>query len=199
MNEMKVIGITGGVGAGKSTVLNYIRENYNCKIILADDLAKELELKGNRCYEPLVQLLGEEVLSEDGQINAQKMASKIYADPQLLASVNDIVHPAVREAIIDTIEEEREKEQLDYFFLEAALLIECGYKSVVDEMWYIRADSDVRRERLKTSRGYSDEKIDRILASQLDDELFMANSDVIINNGNDLIDTYRQIDMHLCH
>lgn len=195
---MKVIGITGGVGAGKSTVLNYIKENYKCRIILADDLAKELEQKGNSCYEPLVQLLGVDVLSEDGQINPAKMASKIYADSQLLASVNDIVHPAVRDAIIDAIEKEREEDKIDYFFLEAALLIECGYKSVVDEMWYIRADSDVRRERLKLSRGYTDEKIDRILASQLEDELFIANSDVVINNGDDLFETYKQIDMHLC-
>jgi len=194
---MKVIGITGGVGAGKSTVLNYIREKYNCRIIFADDLAKELEKKGNVCYLPLIELLGEDILSEDGEINPFKMASVIYVNPQLLSGVNSIVHPAVKDAVVKEIDSEKEKGLHDYFFLEAAHLIGCGYKDIVDEMWYIRADESVRRERLKSSRGYSDEKIDKILSSQLSDEMFVSNSDVVINNGYDFSETCRQIDSFL--
>ena len=82
---------------------------------------------------------------------------------------------------------------MDYFFLEAARLIECGYRSVVDEMWYIYCDLAVRRERLKKSRGYSDEKIDSILSSQLTEAEFRSGSDVIIDNSGNLEDAYRQI------
>ncbi len=191
---MKTIGITGGVGAGKSSVLDHIGKNYNCKIIYADDLAKELEKKGGPCYEPLVELLGEDILGEDGEIVPKEMSLKVFNRPDILKKVNDIVHPAVKTAVIESIEAERNAGIIDYFFLEAALLIECGYREILDELWYVRASEDVRRSRLKESRGYSDEKIDNILASQLKDEVFIANVDHVIDNSSNLENTYLQID-----
>ena len=182
---MKVIGITGGVGSGKSLILNYIKEHYNCEIIMADDLAKDLCRKGELCYKPLVKLLGKEVLDSDGEIDKNVMSRMIFTDDSLRTGVNGIIHPGVKKFILKRIAFLRRKKTKDYLFIEAALLIEDGYKDIVDELWYIYTDEAVRRARLKESRGYSDKKIDDIMASQLSEEEFRSNSDFEIDNSGD--------------
>lgn len=193
----KIIGITGGVGSGKSRILQYIRDNYNCKIVTADDMANEVKGPGEECYDRIVALLGDDILTDDGRIDHGKMAAKIYADKDLLKKVNSIIHPAVIGRIKAMGNEEREKGSLDYFFIEAALLIECGFNDYVDEMWYIYSDKDVRRQRLKSSRGYDDAKIDAIMKSQLSDEQYRAGSDVVIDNDGEFEFTMKQIDARL--
>ena len=192
---MKTIGITGGVGAGKSEVLKLIAKIRRCVIVKADDLARSLEEKGEACYEPLIKLLGEEVLSDDGQIDPKKMARMIFAEgaQDLLKGVNAIVHPAVKSRILEMIDEYSASGKYDYFFIEAALLIEDHYDEIVDELWYIYADVKVRRNRLKDSRGYSDEKIDEIMDSQSSDEVFRKYCKVIIDNSGSIEDTKRQL------
>lgn len=182
---MKVIGITGGVGSGKSLILNYIKDHYNCEIIMADDLAKDLCKKGELCYKPLVKLLGKDVLGKDEEIDRSVMAQKIFSDDSLRTGVNNIIHPGVKKFILKRIAYLRRKKTRDFLFIEAALLIEDGYKDIVDELWYIYTDEVVRRERLKKSRGYSDEKIDSIMASQLSEDEFRLNSDFEIDNSGD--------------
>ena len=150
---MKFIGVTGGVGAGKSRILEYIREHYPCEIYLADEVAHLVKQPGTACFDALVGLLGEEVLNRDGQIHKGRMADKIFADPELLGQVNGMIHPAVKDFLLERLETAREKGDVGLFFVEAALLIECGYRDLVDEMWYIYADEEVRRDRLK-KRGY---------------------------------------------
>lgn len=194
---MKVIGITGGVGCGKSAILDELSSKYKCFILKADDAAKELETKGHDCYDKLVELLGDDILDEEGKIINRNMSAKIFANPMLLQAVNDIVHPAVREYILDSIEEQKKEGVNDYFFLEAALLIECGYKAIVDEMWYIFAKEDVRYQRLKESRGYSDEKIKSIMSSQLSDSEFRDASDFVVDNSYSLAETMKMIDIRL--
>ena len=93
---MKTIGITGGVGAGKSKILAYIQTHCNCRILLADEAAHKVREPGNPCYNALVRLLGTDTLEEDGQINRQKMAAKIFADHKLLEAINAVIHPAVK-------------------------------------------------------------------------------------------------------
>ena len=190
---MKTIGITGGVGCGKSRILEYIRENYNCKIITADDVANEIKEPGEVCYQPLIDLLGKEILGKDKRIDKKKMAAKIFADESLLLRVNDIIHPAVKDYILEYKKTEKEKGKIDYLFIEAALLIECGYNAHVDEMWYIYTKEEVRRERLKSSRGYSDEKIDSIMAAQLSEEDYKKGSDKCIDNSAGFENTVKQI------
>lgn len=194
---MKVIGITGGVGAGKSEILSYIRSRYNCRILLADEAAHQVKEKGQPCYEKLVALLSEEILDEAGNINKGKMAEKIFSNKELLTEVNGIIHPAVKELILSAIREERESRVHDFFFIEAALLIEEGYLDYVDEMWYIYAREEVRRKRLKESRGYSDEKINAIMKSQLKEEEFRKYCSVVIDNSDSLTESRRQIDEKL--
>lgn len=194
---MKVIGITGGVGAGKSEILTYLKERCNCRVIMADRLAETLEEPGQECYRQLVALLGGEILRADGRIDRQKMAARIFADSKLLTAVNEIIHPAVKEYILQTIETEKAADALEYLFIEAALLIEDGYDRIVDELWYIHADVDVRRQRLKDARGYSDEKIDSILKGQLSEEAFYRHCPVVIENSGTLESVYQQINEKL--
>ena len=191
---MQVIGITGGIGAGKSQVLQYIKQHYDCRFILADDVGNEVKLPGKNCYKQLVELLGNDILDVNGFIVKEKMAAKIFSDVSLLSKVNAVIHPAVQEYILTEIKKERLKQQYDFFFIEAALLIECGYSAIVDEMWYIYADEEVRRNRLLENRHYSNEKIDSIMQKQLREEDFRKNCSVVIDNSHDLKDTEKQID-----
>lgn len=190
---MKAIGITGGIGAGKSEVLSILKECSNCRILLADELAKQLEGRNNVCYTPLIELLGRDILDEDEQINPKAMADKIFSDKNLLDNVNEIIHPAVKNKILEELDYEEKRGAIDYFFLEAALLIEDGYDLILDEIWYIYASEETRRKRLKESRGYSDAKIDKILSKQLKDETFRRYCMVVINNDGNVLDTREQI------
>lgn len=194
---MKVIGITGGVGAGKSEVLAYLRRRTDCDVIIADKVAHDLEKRGGVCYDRIVALLGKEIVAEDGEIDRPKMAARIFADQTLLRQINEIVHPAVKEYIVNMIAKERSRGRLNYLFIEAALLIEDGYKEIVDELWYIHTDEKIRRERLKLSRGYSEEKIDSIIREQMSEEDFYRHCSVVIDNSKLLTGTYRQLDEKL--
>lgn len=194
---MKFIGITGGVGAGKSEVLSYLEKHCSCRILLADQAANELKEPGRPCYLPMVELLGRGVLTPDGSIDHRKMADRIFSDPALLARVNGIIHPAVKTYILEEVEKERQEGKSDFFFLEAALLIEEGYGELTDELWYIYAKEEVRRERLMRTRGYSQDKVRRIMDSQLPEEEFRKHCAVVIENNGDLAYTYRQLDRAL--
>ncbi len=194
---MRFIGITGGVGAGKSEILDYIGKHYSCEIYLADQVAHLVKQPGTKAYRALLSLLGQDVAGSDGQIDRAAMADRIFADPSLLEQVNGIIHPAVKAFLLERLERARAEGQADFFFVEAALLIEGGYLALVDEMWYIYADEAVRRQRLKASRGYSEEKIARIMSSQLGEAQFRESCDFVIDNSGELAESCRQIDRRL--
>lgn len=190
---MITIGITGGVGAGKSAILEYIKQNYNARIILADDVANEIKLPGECCYEPLIELLGEDVLDELGYIDRGKMAAVIFSDAKLLTEVNNLMHPMVKKYIVDEIQKEKQAGKYDFFYVEAALLIEEHYDEIVDELWYIYTEEKIRRERLKANRHYSDAKIDAIMAKQLPEAVFREKCQFVIDNSKELAYAYNQI------
>ncbi len=190
---MRFIGITGGVGAGKTEILKYIGQHYECEIYLADEIGHKVKEPGTEGYQALVALLGEEILATDGQIDKPAMAAKIFSDPALLEQVNAIIHPAVKKYLADRLEEAKAQGDVELFFVEAALLIESGYDNIVDEMWYIYAREDVRRRRLSESRGYTPEKIEQIITSQLSEAEFRKHCDFVIDNSDSLEESYRQI------
>ncbi len=194
---MRFIGITGGIGAGKSEILDYIRRHYQCEIYLADEVAHLVKQPGTEAYRELVDLLGQDVVAGDGSIDKAAMADRIFARPELLERVNDIIHPAVKEYLLKRLERARAEGEAELFFVEAALLIEGGYLALVDEMWYIYADEAVRRERLGRARGYSQEKITQIMARQLTEAHFRKNCDFVIDNSGRLEDSFVQIDRKL--
>lgn len=188
---MKRIGITGGIGAGKSIVLDYIAGICNCRILQADQLAWELEDIGGPCYDGLLKLLGEGILTEDGRIDRKKMGAMIFGCPDLVSAVNRIVHPVVKKEAVKEAQK-AEKEGYDYFFFEAALLIESGCDAFLDEVWYIYAPRKERLKRLMNDRGYTREKALSIMRGQLSEKEFRQHADRVIDNSGDPERAYRQ-------
>ncbi|MDD6660659.1 MAG: dephospho-CoA kinase [Lachnospiraceae bacterium] len=196
--EMKVLGITGGVGAGKSTVLGYLADHYGARVIEADRCAHLLQQPGGDCYDAIVNCFGREILFPDGRINREILGKIVYADQKQLKVLNRIVHPAVKTYIIEIIAQERKKGAVPFVTIEAALLLEDGYDQICDEIWYIYADEAARTKRLQSSRGYSPEKIRSVMANQRDEEGYRSGCKLVIDNSSDFVEnTYEQIDKGL--
>ena len=190
---MKVIGITGGVGAGKSSVLALLKEMCSCDIIQADLVARNIYQSGNIGFEKVVDIFGEQIVGEDGEINRPLLADIIFKNPNKRIVLNSIIHPLVKQEIINRINNHKIAGDVDYCFVEAALLIEDHYDIFMDEIWYIYVSEDVRRIRLSASRGYSDEKIKQMIEKQQKEEEFKSMASNIIDNSGDLEDTKAQI------
>ena len=174
----------------------YVRERYGAYVLFADQAAAGLMRRGERCFEPVVRLFGPEALGSDGELDRGKIAGMIFRNDPLREEMNRIVHPAVREYILETIRAQR-AEGTCLFFLEAALLVEEKYNEICDELWYVYADEAVRRKRLKESRGYTDSKITSMIRSQLSEQRFREAADFVINNSGPLADSLRQVDSRL--
>ncbi len=187
----KVIGITGGVGCGKSTVLKLLQEKLDAFVIEADKVGHIVMKKGMPAYYKVVNLFGNDVVDNSGEIDRQKIAEKIFYNKELLSKQNAIIHPAVKSYILDKINENKDKE---YVFVEAALLIEAGYKEFLDEVWYIYASEDTRKNRLIQNRGYSTEKIEAIFSNQLQESEFKKSCDRILNNNGSINELENSID-----
>ena len=192
---MKFIGVTGGVGAGKSAILSYLKQKPKTKVMLADEIAHFLMEPGTDCYAALRQEFeNEPVWQEDGSFEKEALGKMIFSNENKRERLNGIVHPAVKEYVRQQQKLELEKGDLDFLILEAALLIEEKYNEICDELWYIYTESSVRRLRLKESRGYSDEKIDNILASQLSEEEYKKACQVVIDNNGTFEESAAQIE-----
>ena len=189
---MKIIGITGGVGSGKSRVLSYLEENHHAVICQADQVAWELQELGKQCYGKIVEQFGTSILNEDKTINRGQLGQIVFGSEEKLRILNAIMHPAVKEEIQIRIRKEKEN-GTKLFVLEAALLIEEHYDEICDELWYIYTSEPIRRQRLKESRQYSDEKINAIMASQLSEEMFRKGCHRIIDNSGDFSMTAAQL------
>lgn len=196
-NSMIFIGITGGVGAGKSAVLSYLKGLDGVRVMLSDEIAHELMEPGSDCYNRLKELFaGEPIWLEDGHFDRPALAGVIFSDDKKRELLNEVVHPAVKEYVLNAVKEAK-KDGLFMLVLEAALLIEEGYGEICDELWYIYASEEVRRKRLKSSRGYSDEKIDSIFASQLKEDEYRRHCREVIDNDGDIENTIASINKAL--
>lgn len=195
---MKFIGITGGVGAGKSAILDYLKNKPDTKVMLADEIAHELMVPGTQCYDRLKAEFGtEDIYQKDGFFDRIKLAQVIFSDDEKRKKLNGIVHPAVRKYVIGQAAYERKEGKIKLLVLEAALLIEEHYDEICDELWYIYTSEENRRIRLKKQRNYSDEKISEIFNSQLTDEKFRKACRVVIDNNGTIEAAVAQIEAAL--
>lgn len=192
-----IIGVTGGVGAGKSTILDYLKTKYHAYIIMADDVAKDLMNLGQTGYDAVVSEFGSQILDSGKNIDRPKLSSIVFNDDDKLEKLNNLIHPLVKDYILEKFDFYRTYIPDRMVVLEAALLIEEGYKQYVDELWAVITNTDVRIKRLMDTRGYSEEKALSIINSQLSNEEFAANSDFVINNSYGLESTHKQIKEHL--
>lgn len=195
---MKILGITGQVGAGKSEVLSWLEKCYKARVIQADRVGHLLMEPGMPCYDKIVSAFGGDILDERGQIDRGRLAGQVFVDRGKLACLNGIIHPAVKAWILEEIRRERAAGEASFVAVEAALLLEEHYDKICDEIWYIYVNDAARRERLFKSRGYTDEKIDSILSNQQPDRVFRERCQFVVDNSKDFVEnTLEQIDRGL--
>lgn len=185
-----VIGITGGVGCGKSTVMNILKEQYSAKLLVADELGHQVMEPGQEAYEKICQAFGNDLVKEDGQINRNMLADRIYADDSGREKLNQIIHPCVKEVIYRKLEEWREEPLI---CLETAILFETGCNELCDRIWCVMTEREIRIQRLMESRGYSREKAESIMRVQLSEEEWMRRCDACIENNGDLQKLYERL------
>lgn len=201
-----ILGLVGGVGSGKSTVTNILRDEYGFTILYTDDIAKQLELPGEPVYERLCEMFGNEILQggkKGAEIDKAKFAEIIYSDSDALNKVNAVIHPAVWKYVGDFIAEAEKscdgpdtikpgRKNSVHIAVETALPDE-NFKNICDIIWYVCASDEVRTERLMKSRGYTREKCLSIIDSQKIREKLYEESDFKIDNSASVEETRRQI------
>lgn len=180
---MKIIGITGGIGTGKSTVLTLLKQEYSAYIVEADKLAHKLMLPGGTAYEQIVDTFGADILNAEGVIDRNRLGAIVFKNPDALRKLNEVVHPAVKKYILQDIELKKKEGSAQYYVIEAALLIEDGYKMICDELWYIYVEKEERIRRLLAARGGNREKWEQIIGNQSSENYYHTNCDYVIDNG----------------
>lgn len=193
---MKIIGITGGVGAGKTQILEYLNNKYGATICQADQVGKKLQKKGTPCFEAIVEHFGTDILDEKGELDRERLAEIVFSKKEELSVLNGIIHPAVKEEIRRKIAKE-ERKNTNLFIVEAALLIEDNYEEICDELWYVYVGDEIRKKRLIYARGYDARKVDDIIAAQLPKDVFLKHCDRVIDNNGVFEETKMQLDQIL--
>ena len=183
-----VVGLTGPLGAGKSTVAALLRE-LGAKVLDADALAHDEQSRGTVGYSAIVQTFGTKVLGEDKEIDRKKLAAEVFADPAKLARLERILHPRVIARILQARKMLRDDQVL---VVEAIKLLESGLRSACDEIWVVVAPREVLLERL-SARGLPRAEAEMRLASQHTDAEFRSAADVVIENGADRDETRARV------
>ena len=192
--DKKIIGITGGVGAGKSTVLTVLREDFGARVILADLVAHDLMEPGKEGLARVVEALGDSFLLPDGSVDRKALAEIIFRDASALETMNRIIHPMVW----DTITKDALSCEEKLVIVEAAVF-DTAPQGLFDEMWYVYTTKENRILRLMESRGYTKEKCENIIAKQDTEEMYRSRCQRLIDNNGTAEDTKVQIEEILKH
>ena len=166
------------MGAGKSRILSILKEDYLAEIILADEVAKELEEPGQEGYRLLVKTFGDRILDAQGSIDRNRLASLIFQDEDALRRVNSIIHPLTWAEI----KRRAEASKAPLVAVESALFDEHS-RELCETLWFIDTSEENRIERLMLNRGYSRRKCLDIMANQKDRAFFLELCDVVIDNN----------------
>ena len=190
---MKVIGLTGGTGSGKSTVATYL-ENKGCVIIDADEISRELTKPGGEALEPIRRRFGDEVFFENGTLNRKKLGTIVFNDNVKLRSLEAITTDIVVRKVLEKVDHLKNQGFDGIVILDAPLLFECGMKDFTDENWLVTCDLENRIQRLIDRDGISRQSILDRIANQLSDEQKRMMADRIIENSGSLTELYSRID-----
>lgn len=190
---MKILGITGGVGAGKSTVLDFLKEKYHAYVIQADLVGHLVMEPDGICYEDVIALFGKQVIKKDKTIDRKRVSDVVFGSEVMRQRLDEIIHPAVRQYILNQIKQQGEA-GCSLVVVEAALLLEEKYNEFCDQVWYIHTDQEIRIKRLMSSRGYTREKALSIIKRQASEVFFRQNTDYVITNNGLPEETWCQVE-----
>lgn len=185
-----VIGIAGGVGSGKSTVLDILKKQYGAYICMADELGHRAMDKGTEPYEKIRKEFGTGILCGEGEIDREALAQIVYRDAGKLEVLNEIIHPYVKDEIRRKI---RKYADDRIFVLETAILFETGCNELCDRIWGIITENEIRIRRLMKSRGYTKEKAESIMKKQMENGKLAELCDCVIVNDGDMEELSYQI------
>ena len=189
---MFVIGLTGGIGSGKSTVSDMLRAK-GAAILSADQIGHEVYRPGTPVWEQVVAAFGRQVVAADGQIDRRKLGQIVFGDPQARQRLNAITHPPMRQMMADRLEELRQQ-GARVVVLEAALLIEAGWADLTDEVWVTVVSPQVAAQRSMERSGLSREQAEARIASQLSDEERVQRAQAVIDTDCSLAEVARRVD-----
>ena len=194
INKKRIVGITGGVGAGKSSVLAILKDSFDAKVILADLVAHDLMEPGSEGLNRVTEALGTSFIREDGAVDRKALAEIIFHDAKALETMNSIIHPMVWE----TIREEALKCEESLVIVEAAVF-DTAPEGLFDEMWYVYTTEENRILRLMVSRGYKRENCESIIAKQDSEEQYRNRCGRVLDNNGTAEDIKRQLEEILGH
>ena len=192
--DKKIIGITGGVGAGKSSVLSILKDSFGARVILADLVAHDLMEPGMDGLKRVTDALGTSFIREDGSVDRKALAEIIFHDEAALKTMNSIIHPMVWE----TIKNEALSCEEELVIVEAAVF-DTAPEGLFDEMWYVYTSKENRILRLMESRGYTREKCESIIAKQDSEEEYRNRCGHVIDNNGTEEETKKQMKEILGH
>lgn len=193
---MIVIGLTGGIGTGKSTVSDYLKKK-GCLIIDADALSREMTQKGKPAVNEIAIAFGNHLVDEEGNLDRKALGKIVFNDKKKL----DILQAIITNKVVEYIEESISSLKTDNYdgivVIDAPLLFECGMEHMSDENWLVTTDLDVRIERVKKRDGLSEEEILSRINNQMSQEDKEKKSNCVLNNSGSLEKLYSQIDKNL--
>lgn len=194
MAELAItIGLTGGIGTGKSTVARILAE-LGAHIINADSVGHEVYQPDTPGWRAVVAAFGTEIVDTDGTIDRRKLGRIVFSDPQALARLNAIVHPLIRDAVRERIEARRSAGLQQPIVLEAAILLEAKWNAIVDVVWVVVAGLDDVIGRIATERRLSADEIQARAAAQMTEAERRRLADVIIENTGTPADLRRRVE-----
>jgi len=187
-----IIGITGGIGSGKSLLTDYLAENHGFHAIKTDDLARDMMNTDSSLKDSLKKAFGDRIYNDDGTLNRQIYAGIIHKSREEREKSDSIVHPAVWNRVLTLIAEQKKK-GIRNFAVETALP-GTGFKEICTEVWHVHTDPAERKNRLIRDRGYSGEYTDSVMKGQIPEECYSDFADRILDNSTDISSLYRQAD-----
>ena len=186
----RIIGITGGIASGKSTVTEFLRQQ-GYQVIDADQVVHELQEPGGRLYQALLSAFGSAILQEDGYLDRPKLGAMIFGNPEFLAQSSQIQNQIIREELARRRELLAETE--DIFFMDIPLLFELSYENWFDQIWLVDVMEETQLSRLMSRNALSQEEAEKRIAAQLSLKEKRKRADVLIDNNGSLEETRQQI------
>ncbi|EGP67380.1 dephospho-CoA kinase [Streptococcus sp. oral taxon 056 str. F0418] len=186
----RIIGITGGIASGKSTVTEFLRQQ-GYQVIDADQVVHELQEPGGSLYQALLSALGSAILQENGHLDRPKLGAMIFGNPELLAQSSQIQNQIIREELADRRDLLAETE--DIFFMDIPLLFELSYENWFDQIWLVDVTEETQLSRLMSRNALSQEEAEKRIAAQLSLKEKRKRADVLIDNNGSLEETRQQI------